>query len=314
MNDTNGNNAEIENVEAVAVALAEWWHASARDLPWRFGRATPWGVLVSEVMSQQTQMSRVVPYWNDWMERWPDAAALAGAAKSDVITAWGRLGYPRRALRLQECARVVASDYGNELPQTYDELLALPGIGDYTASAVMSFAFGERIAVVDTNIRRVLSRVFLGVESLGGVASPAERALAKQVLPQDSVSKCRRFDRSSVVWNQSVMELGAIVCTAKSPLCEACPVSSRCVFLRDGRPGLGERRTRPRQRFQGTDRQVRGLVMNALRNLPEGEIAVDRKSLERLWDDHIQLDRCIASLDEDGLIEILPNADVRLPV
>lgn len=314
MNDTNGNNAEIENVEAVAVALAEWWHASARDLPWRFGRATPWGVLVSEVMSQQTQMSRVVPYWNDWMERWPDAAALAGAAKSDVITAWGRLGYPRRALRLQECARVVASDYGNELPQTYDELLALPGIGDYTAGAVMSFAFGERIAVVDTNIRRVLSRVFLGVESLGGAASPAERALAKRVLPQDGVSKCRRFDRSSVVWNQSVMELGAIVCTAKSPLCEACPVSSRCVFLRDGRPGLGERRTRPRQRFQGTDRQVRGLVMNALRNLPEGEIAVDRKSLERLWNDHIQLDRCIASLDEDGLIEILPNADVRLPV
>ena len=314
MNDTNGNNAEIENAEAVAVELTEWWHASARDLPWRFGRATPWGVLVSEVMSQQTQMSRVVPYWNDWMERWPDAAALAGAAKSDVITAWGRLGYPRRALRLQECARVVASDYGNELPQTYDELLALPGIGDYTASAVMSFAFGERIAVVDTNIRRVLSRVFLGVESLGGAASPAERALAKRVLPQDGVSKCRRFDRSSVVWNQSVMELGAIVCTAKSPLCEACPVSSRCVFLRDGRPGLGERRTRPRQRFQGTDRQVRGLVMNALRNLPEGEIAVDRKSLERLWDDHIQLDRCIASLDEDGLIEILPNADVRLPV
>lgn len=314
MNDTNGNNAEIENVEAVAVSLAEWWHASARDLPWRFGRATPWGVLVSEVMSQQTQMSRVVPYWNDWMERWPDAAALAGAAKSDVITAWGRLGYPRRALRLQECARVVASDYGNELPQTYDELLALPGIGDYTASAVMSFAFGERIAVVDTNIRRVLSRVFLGVESLGGAASPAERALAKRVLPQDGASKCRRFDRSSVVWNQSVMELGAIVCTAKSPLCEACPVSSRCVFLRDGRPGLGECRTRPRQRFQGTDRQVRGLVLNALRNLPEGEIAVDRKSLERLWDDHIQLDRCIASLDEDGLIEILPNADVRLPV
>lgn len=225
MNDTNGNNAEIENAEAVAVALAEWWHASARDLPWRFGRATPWGVLVSEVMSQQTQMSRVVPYWNDWMERWPDAAALAGAAKSDVITAWGRLD-TLGALRLQECARVVASDYGNELPRTYDKLLALPGIGDYTASAVMSFAFGERIAVVDTNIRRVLSRVFLGAESLGGAASPAERALARQVLPQDGVSKCRRFDRSSVVWNQSVMELGAIVCAAKSPLCE------RVQFLR----------------------------------------------------------------------------------
>ena len=151
-------------------------------------------------------MSRVVPYWNDWMERWPDAVALADAAKADVITAWGRLGYPRRALRLQECARVVASDYDNKLPRTYDELLALPGIGDYTASAVMSFAFGERIAVVDTNIRRVLSRVFLGEESLGGAASPAERALAKQVLPQDDASKCRRFDRPqwcgiSPLWN-----------------------------------------------------------------------------------------------------------------
>ena len=143
MNDTNEPNTEIENAEAVADALAEWWHASARDLPWRFGRTTAWGVLVSEVMSQQTQMSRVVPYWNDWMERWPDAVALADAAKADVITAWGRLGYPRRALRLQECARVVASDYDNKLPRTYDELLALPGIGDYTASAVMSFAFGE---------------------------------------------------------------------------------------------------------------------------------------------------------------------------
>lgn len=189
MNDTNEPNTEIENAEAAADALAEWWHASARDLPWRFGRTTAWGVLVSEVMSQQTQMSRVVPYWNDWMERWPDAVALADAAKADVITAWGRLGYPRRALRLQECARVVASDYDNKLPRTYDELLALPGIGDYTASAVMSFAFGERIAVVDTNIRRVLSRVFLGEESLGGAARPAERALAKQVLPQDDACK-----------------------------------------------------------------------------------------------------------------------------
>ena len=209
---------------------------------------------------------------------------------------------------------MVADDCHDNLPRTYDELVALPGIGDYTASAVMSFAFGERIAVVDTNIRRVLSRVFLGEESLGGAARPAERALAKQMLPQDDASKCRRFDRPSVVWNQSVMELGATVCTAKAPLCEACPVSGHCVFLHNGRPGLGERRTRPRQRFQGTDRQVRGLVLNALRNLPEGATALNRKSLERLWDDHIQLDRCIASLDEDGLIEILPNADVRLPV
>ena len=173
-----------------ALRLGAWWEANARDLPWRFGRATPWGVLVSEVMSQQTQMSRVVPYWTDWMERWPDARALAEAPKAEVITAWGRLGYPRRALRLQECACVVAEQYADKLPRTYDELTALPGIGDYTASAVMSFAFGERIAVIDTNIRRVLSRVFLGIESRGGAASPAERALANRMLPKDEIFGC----------------------------------------------------------------------------------------------------------------------------
>lgn len=264
-----------------ALRLGAWWEANARDLPWRFGRATPWGVLVSEVMSQQTQMSRVVPYWTDWMERWPDARALAEAPKAEVITAWGRLGYPRRALRLQECARVVAEQYADKLPRTYDELTALPGIGDYTASAVMSFAFGERIAVIDTNIRRVLSRVFLGVESRGGATSPAERALANRMLPKDEILGCdadvadnagsaehvvnstirggkrsrlHRGERPSVTWNQSVMELGAVICTAKSPLCDTCPIADDCAFLKAGRPGLGERRTRPRQRFQGTDR------------------------------------------------------------
>jgi len=311
MNDTN---ERLEEAGEIQNALAQWWRECARDLPWRFGRTTPWGVLVSEVMSQQTQMGRVVPYWTEWMERWPDAAALANAPKSEVIAAWGRLGYPRRALRLRECAIAVANDFHDELPRTYDELLALPGVGDYTASAVMSFAFGARIAVVDTNIRRVLSRAFLGEESLGGAASPAERALANRVLPEDNAAKVRRFDRPSVVWNQSVMELGATVCTAKKPLCDSCPIASYCVFLRHGRPGLGERRTRPRQRFQGTDRQVRGLVLDALRALPEGKSRLDRADLERLWPDHIQLDKCVASLDEDGLIEILPGGEVRFPV
>ena len=180
--------SDASDADEIATTLAQWWQTNARDLPWRFGRTTPWGVLVSEVMSQQTQMGRVVPYWTAWMDRWPDAAALADAPKSDVITAWGRLGYPRRALRLQECAHVIAYDYADELPHTYDELLALPGIGDYTASAVLSFAFGERIAVVDTNIRRVLSRAFVGVESLGGSASPAERAL----IPRNAVVSIAR--------------------------------------------------------------------------------------------------------------------------
>lgn len=288
----------------IALRLAAWWESNARDLPWRFGRATAWGVLVSEVMSQQTQMSRVVPYWTAWMERWPDARALADAPKAEVITAWGRLGYPRRALRLQECARTVAERYDGALPRTYDELVALPGVGDYTASAVMSFAFGERIAVIDTNIRRVLARAFRGEESLGGSASQMERETARRLLPES--------DKVSVVWNQAVMELGATVCTARAPLCESCPIAGQCAFLRNGRPGLGQRRTRPRQRFQGTDRQVRGLVLEALRGLPSGG-TLERARVERLWEDRVQLDACVASLDDDGLVEMLPDGSLRLP-
>ncbi|MBT1177316.1 A/G-specific adenine glycosylase [Bifidobacterium callimiconis] len=293
-----------ERRNRVRLKLAAWWETNARDLPWRFGRTTPWGVLVSEVMSQQTQMSRVVPYWTAWMAAWPDAAALAKASTAEVITAWGRLGYPRRALRLQECARVVTERYGNQIPDDYDQLLDLPGVGDYTASAVSSFAFGRRMPVIDTNIRRVLSRVFLGEESRGGTATRAERDLAADVLPADTAE--------SVTWNQSVMELGAVVCTAKKPLCESCPVSEECAFLKAGLPGLGEKRTRPRQRFQGTDRQVRGIVLGALREAV-GDGVVSRERIERLWADHVQLDACIASLDEDGLIEMLPGGALRLP-
>ena len=305
MNDSAAN-------DGVALVLAAWWEANARDLPWRFGRATPWGVLVSEVMSQQTQMSRVVPYWTAWMAKWPDARALAVAPKAEVITAWGRLGYPRRALRLQECAQVVTMRYDDELPCTYDELVALPGVGDYTASAVLSFAYGRRAAVIDTNIRRVLSRVFRGQESLGGSASPLEREMAWRLLPEDSPRRARGKVAPSVMWNQSVMELGALVCTAKSPLCRQCPLVERCAFFKAGCPGLGQRRTRPRQRFQGTDRQVRGLVLGALRELDAGE-TLSRERVEGLWENRAQLASCVASLDNDGLIEILPNGSLRLP-
>lgn len=361
----------LSDAVGVRVALFTWWHANARDLPWRFGRTTPWGVLVCEVMSQQTQMSRVVPYWTTWMRVWPDTQALAKASTAEVITAWGRLGYPRRALRLQECARVVEQRCGGELPRSYDELMSLPGIGDYTASAVMSFAYGKRIAVIDTNVRRVLSRVFLGVESRGGAAPASERELAVKVLPcdepghangrgacggefgktlaaesavgqerqrgresqtvpveHDGPERGGRFaeprtstvpvdeklsETASQTWNQAVMELGAIVCTAKAPLCDSCPLAGQCAFLAAGRPCLGEGRTRPRQRFNGTDRQVRGLVLNALRALAPGENSLSRERVEGLWGDRVQLDQCIASLDDDRLVEILPDGSVRLP-
>ena len=341
-------NAEtaLAKIEPIRLRLFDWWSRYARDLPWRFGRTTPWGILVSEVMSQQTQMSRVVPYWVAWMKVWPDAASLAAAPKAEVITAWGRLGYPRRALRLQECAQQVAGQYADRLPRDYDQLVALPGIGDYTASAVMSFAYGERIAVIDTNIRRVLSRVFLGRESTGGAASREERQLAWQVLPEDGEQKPVSADgggpedvgvqdggaqedsgrleladskvRSaawreppSARWNQAVMELGATVCIARKPACDICPLAGHCRFLKAGMPGLGVGRTRPRQRFAGTDRQVRGAILQALRQA-SGE-PVSKEDLRHLCEDEIRLDRCIASLDEDGLLEIGQNGSLSLP-
>ena len=322
----------LAETEPIRLRLFDWWSRYARDLPWRFGRTTPWGVLVSEVMSQQTQMSRVVPYWTAWMRVWPDAASLAAAPKAEVITAWGRLGYPRRALRLQECARQVAGQYADRLPRDYDQLVALPGIGDYTASAVMSFAYGERIAVIDTNIRRVLSRVFLGRESTGGAASREERQLAWQVLPEDedpeaSDHRVNGDDRletadpqirsaawrepPSARWNQAVMELGATVCVARKPACDICPLAGHCRFLKAGLPGLGSGRTRPRQRFAGTDRQIRGSILQALRQASGAPVF--RKDLKPLCDDEIRLDRCIASLDEDGLLEIGQDGSLSLP-
>lgn len=322
----------LAETEPIRLRLFDWWSRYARDLPWRFGRTTPWGVLVSEVMSQQTQMSRVVPYWTAWMTVWPDAASLAAAPKAEVITAWGRLGYPRRALRLQECARQVASEYADRLPRDYDQLVALPGIGDYTASAVMSFAYGERIAVIDTNIRRVLSRVFLGRESKGGAASREERQLAWQVLPEDEDSEVSDHhvngddslgtadpqirsaawrEPPSARWNQAVMELGATVCVARKPACDICPLAGHCRFLKAGLPGLGAGRTRPRQRFAGTDRQIRGSILQALRQASGAPVS--RKDLKSLCDDEIRLDRCIASLDEDGLLEIGQDGRLSLP-
>ncbi|MDT7512296.1 A/G-specific adenine glycosylase [Bifidobacterium sp. H1HS10N] len=322
----------LAETEPIRLRLFDWWSRYARDLPWRFGRTTPWGVLVSEVMSQQTQMSRVVPYWTAWMRVWPDAASLAAAPKAEVITAWGRLGYPRRALRLQECARQVAGQYADRLPRDYDQLVALPGIGDYTASAVMSFAYGERIAVIDTNIRRVLSRVFLGRESKGGAASREERQLAWQVLPEDEdpeasdhhvngdgrlgtadpqIRSAAWREPPSARWNQAVMELGATVCVARKPACDICPLAGHCRFLKAGLPGLGAGRTRPRQRFAGTDRQIRGSILQALRQASGAPVS--RKDLKPLCDDEIRLDRCIASLDEDGLLEIGPDGLLSLP-
>ncbi|WP_297084888.1 A/G-specific adenine glycosylase [uncultured Demequina sp.] len=275
----------------LVTAVMEWFGDAARDLPWRDPDCSPWGVLVSEVMLQQTPVVRVEPAWRAWMERWPEPADLAVADQPEVLRAWGRLGYPRRALRLQECARALTDRHGGAVPSATEELLALPGVGEYTAAAVRAFAFGERDVVLDTNVRRVIGRAWNGTAYPRAHLTRAERSFAAGLVPEDR--------DEAATWNAAVMELGALVCTSRAPQCAQCPLESDCTWVAIGRPGLGEGAGRS-QAWHGTDRQVRGRVLAILRE------AVDPVALEThpaLADvDPGQLDRCVTSLVEDGLI------------
>ena len=283
--------------------VVDWYREHARRLPWREPGTTPYGVLVSEVMSQQTPVARVVPAWRQWMGRWPDPAALAGAEAGEVLRVWGRLGYPRRALRLMECARAVVERHGGRLPCDLGALRALPGIGDYTAGAVMAFAYGRRALTLDTNVRRVLAR------AAGGRALPppapvrSERERAEALLPGP--------DAEAAAWSVAVMELGALVCTAREPRCDDCPWREECAWLAAGSPPDEHARRRRRQAWRGTDRQARGLIMARLRGADTGATL----SAEALLTagagagaragraaDREQPGRALASLLADGLI------------
>lgn len=249
--------------------IIAWYDAHGRDLPWRAPDRTPWGVLVSEIMLQQTPVARVQPRWLEWMRRWPAPADLARASTAEVLRAWDRLGYPRRALRLQAAAQAIVDDHGGQVPDDHEQLLALPGIGSYTAAAVAAFAFGHRQTVIDTNIRRVHTRLVSGRALPGRSLSAAETRLAERLLPRETTLAVR--------WNQSVMELGALICTARSPRCDQCPVHDECAWVAAGRP---EPETAPRgQSWQGTDRQVRGAIMAVLRaadsSIPESWLVTD---------------------------------------
>jgi A/G-specific adenine glycosylase len=279
----------------------QWYDQHARDLPWRGPAATPWGVLVSEIMLQQTPVSRVLPVYDEWLARWPRPGDLAAETSGEAVRAWGRLGYPRRALRLHDAATCVVNRHGGEVPSSYGELLTLPGVGSYTAAAVAAFAFGRRHAVLDTNVRRVLARAVSGQEQPALHLTAAERSLAETLLPDEPAVAAR--------WAVAVMELGALVCTARDPRCADCPVVELCAWQSNGRPVYDGPRRSP-QAFAGTDRQVRGLLLAVLRDAPG---PVPASALEVVWDDAVQRGRALAGLLDDGLVVARDDGGFALP-
>jgi len=281
--------------------LLDWYPRHARDLPWRREGTTPWGVLVSEFMLQQTPVARVEPIWIEWMARWPVPSALAAAPRADVLRAWGKLGYPRRALRLHEAAGVIAERHGDVVPSDVDALEALPGVGSYTARAVAAFGYGRRCPVVDTNVRRVVARAVHGAGDAGPARVRADLADVEALLPPT--------DADAAVVSIGLMELGAVVCTARAPRCGICPVRAECAWVAAGSPPYTGPR-RPGQAFAGTDRQVRGRLLDVLRG---ADAPVERAALDAVWVDSAQRDRCLDSLLVDGLAEQLDDGRFALP-
>ena len=272
-----------------------WYKKNKRDLPWR--NTDAWGVLVSEIMLQQTPVARVLPIYIEWMKRWPTPAALAAATPAQIITAWGRLGYPRRALRLHECAKVISTQYKGLIPDTQSELRELPGIGDYTSAAIIAFAFEGRSLVLDINIRRVFARVIDGVEVPTAAPTRSERQEREELIPS----------KNPHVWAAATMELGALICTAKNPKCGQCPLADQCIWRSLDYP-LSDQPKRT-QSWHGTDRQCRGIIVQALRENP----ALSKKEIMQLWDVPSQVEKALLTLLEDGLVVAQKGQRFSLP-
>ena len=280
-----------------------WYAAHARELPWREPSAGPWAVMVSEFMLQQTPVKRVLPMYAQWMERWPTPAALASAPSGEAVRAWGRLGYPRRALRLHAAATAITERHGGEVPTDHAELLALPGVGEYTAAAVASFAHRQRHAVLDTNVRRVFARLVDGNEYPPTGTTAAERRTANGLLPEQP--------ETAATWAVAVMELGALVCTARTPDCGRCPVADVCAWRLAGSPPY-QGPPRRGQTYEGTDRQVRGKLLAVLR-ATQHHTDVPQAALDAVWPDPVQRARALDGLVADGLVEPVGPGVYRLP-
>jgi len=246
-------------------------------------------------MLQQTPVNRVLPVWTQWLERWSTPKALANAKRSEIITAWGRLGYPRRALRLHESATIIAQKFNNEVPESIEDLRSLPGVGEYTAAAIAAFAFDQPTLVLDVNIRRLFSRVIDGVEYPTSAPSQLERRLRSELIPNDGAK-----------WAAATMELGALVCTSRDPMCSICPLINQCEWRKAGYPK--STLNRKVQAWVGTDRQCRGTIVQALRE----NKSQTQFQLKKHWHDDSQLERALKTLIADGLIE-LHMKSYRLP-
>jgi len=280
--------------------LVSWYDRSRRDLPWREPGVSAWQILVSEFMLQQTPVSRVAPIWPEWIRRWPTASSTAEASAADVLRAWGKLGYPRRAKRLHECATVIARDHGDVVPDDVDTLLTLPGVGSYTARAVACFAYSRRVPVVDTNVRRVVARAVHGLADAGAPSAVRDHADVEALLPKDDTAPA---------FSIGLMELGATVCTARRPRCGVCPIDV-CAWREAGYPPAAGAQRRV-QTFAGTDRQVRGRLLDVLR-ATDGPVT--RNELDVAWlTDPVQCDRALNSLLSDGLVTETLDGRFSLP-
>ena len=281
--------------------VLDWYDGHARELPWRGPAASAWSVMVSEFMLQQTPVVRVLPVHAAWLDRWPTPASLAGESTGEAVRMWGRLGYPRRALRLHAAATAIVEHHAGDVPSSYADLLGLPGVGDYTASAIASFAFGQRHVVLDTNVRRVIARAVGGVEFPAPAVTRAERELATALLPDDPAT--------AATWAVATMELGALVCTARSPDCDRCPIAESCAWRGGGFPAY-DGPPRRGQAWAGTDRQCRGRLMAVLR---DSDGPVHRSRLDAAWSDAPQRERCLDSLTTDGLAARVGPQEWALP-
>jgi A/G-specific adenine glycosylase len=287
---------------SIAEPVSAWFRVSGRDLPWRRPGFTAWGTLVSEVMLQQTPVSRVIPRLAEWLERWPTPADLAAVPSGEAVRAWNRLGYPRRALNLHAAAVAITERHGGVVPDDVELLLALPGVGDYTARAVAVFAYGHRHPVVDTNVRRVLARAVDGKAEAAPASTRRDLAAMEAQLPA-ALADAR-------VANAAIMELGAIVCTARSPRCDDCPIAATCAWRVAGYPEYEGPRRPGQKAFEGSDRQVRGLIMAELR---ASDIPATQDEVDAVWDDDVQRTRALQGLLADGLVVGDPGLGYELP-